>query len=105
MPNQFRWQRGAACKGVPSYLFFPEEMKRNGFKENPLFLGKKAEDFCESCPVKALCHEFSVLNDAEGIWGGTSDRQRNRRYPREERFEMRNNEEELGHYEPLYGHN
>lgn len=104
VPSQFRWQAGAACKGVPSYLFFPEEMERNGFKENPLFVGKKAQDYCATCPVQAICREFSVLHDAEGIWGDTTDRQRRRRYPREERFEMRNDQEEMGRYEPLYGH-
>lgn len=104
VPNQFRWQLGAACKGVPSYLFFPEEMKRNGFEENPLFRGKKAEDYCDNCPVKQICREFSVLHDAEGIWGGTTDTERGHRYPTGERFEMRNNKEELGRYEPLYGH-
>lgn len=104
VPDQFRWQVVAACKGVPSYLFFPEEMEREGFQENPLFFGKKAEDYCAQCPVQRICREFSVLHDAEGIWGNTTDRQRRRRYPREERFEMRNTKEELGYYEPLYGH-
>ncbi|GHF92204.1 WhiB family transcriptional regulator [Streptomyces griseosporeus] len=104
MPSQFRWQAGAACKGVPSYLFFPEEMKQEGFKENPLFIGKKAADYCANCPVREICLEFSVLHDAEGIWGNTTDRKRSRRYPKEERFEMRDDLEEMGTYEPLYGH-
>lgn len=79
-------------------------MKVNGFEENPLFKGKRASDYCDSCPVKAICREFSVLHDAEGIWGGTTDTQRDRRYEREERFEMRNDAEDLGRYYPLYGH-
>jgi hypothetical protein len=104
VPDQFRWQAGAACKGVPSYLFFPEEMEREGFQENPLFRGKKAADYCNVCPVNRICQEFSVLHDAEGIWNNTTTRQRARRYSTEERFEMRNDQEELGRYEPLYGH-
>lgn len=95
---------GAACKGVPSYLFFPEEMEREGFEENPLFRGKKAEDYCAQCPVREICREFSVLHDAEGIWGNTTANQRSRRYSREERFELRNDAEEMGQYWPLYGH-
>jgi hypothetical protein len=79
-------------------------MKRNGFKENPLFVGKKAADYCAQCPVRAICEEFSVLHDAEGIWGNMTDRQRNRSYPKEERFEMRDTKEDMGRYEPLYGH-
>ncbi|MFG2268125.1 WhiB family transcriptional regulator [Streptomyces sp. NPDC048720] len=104
VPDQLKWQKGAACKGVPSYLFFPEEMKEEGFEENPLFRGKKAADYCDNCPVKAICREFSVLHDAEGIWGNTTTGQRDRRYSRYERFEMRDTQEELGNYEPLYGH-
>lgn len=102
--TQLAWQRGAACKGVPSYIFFPEEKAFEGFKENPLFLGKKASDYCDTCPVRAICLEFSVLHDAEGIWSSTSTNERSRRYPKEERFEMRNDLEEMGSYEPLYGH-
>ena len=79
-------------------------MEREGFEENPLFRGKKAQDYCDACPVKAICREFSVLHDAEGIWGNTTTRQRVKRYSTGERFEMRNDKEELGYYEPLYGH-
>jgi hypothetical protein len=104
VPSQFRWQDGAACKGVPSYIFFPEERAFEGFKENPLFMGKRAKDFCETCPVKRICEEFSVLHDMEGIWANTTDTERNREYCKEERFELRNDLEELGKYEPLYGH-
>jgi hypothetical protein len=105
VPDQFRWQRGAACKGVPSYVFFPEERAFEGFEENALFAGKNANDYCATCPVKSICQEFSVLHDMEGIWANTTDGQRRRRYSRDERFEMRNDIEELGQYEPLYGHN
>jgi hypothetical protein len=104
VPSQFRWQDGAACKGVPSYIFFPEERAFEGFKENPLFAKKSAKDYCETCPVKRICEEFSVLHDMEGIWANTTDGQRHREYCREERFELRNDLEVLGKYEPLYGH-
>jgi hypothetical protein len=102
--KQLKWQSAAACKGVPSYLFFPEEMDLEGFVENPAFVGKRAKDYCDNCQVRAICEEFSVLHDTEGIWGNTTDRQRARRYSKEERFELRNDQEEIGRYEPLYGH-
>jgi len=79
-------------------------MQREGFQENPLYRGKKAEDFCAECPVREICREFAVLHDSEGIWGNMSDRQRDRRYSKEERFELRNDLEDLGRYNPLYGH-
>lgn len=79
-------------------------MKREGFTENPLFVGKKAKDYCDNCPVREICREFAVLHDSEGIWGNTDDKQRVRRYSKEERYELRNDQEEVGRYEPLYGH-
>lgn len=102
--DQFRWQDAAACKGVPLYVFFPDDKKRPGFEEDPAFEGKTAEDYCNSCPVYWSCREFAVLHDAIGVWANLTDRQRERTYPREERFEMRNDKEEMGSYEPLYGH-
>jgi hypothetical protein len=79
-------------------------MEREGFKENPQFKGRSGKDYCANCPVEAICREFSVLHDEEGIWGNTTTGQRARRYPRDERFEMRNDQEDLGNYYPLYGH-
>lgn len=104
VPNQFRWQKGAACNGVPSYIFFPEERAFEGFRENPLFENKTAADYCTTCPVRQICLEFSLLHDAEGIWGNTTERKRAQLYCKDERYEMRDDREEIGIYWPLYGH-
>lgn len=102
--EQFRWQAAAACKMVPSYIFFPEEKSVPNFKEDPRYDGVKAKDICGACPVRRMCNNFAVLHDAEGFWGGSDTRERNRAYCKEERWEMRNEAEELGKYYPLYGH-
>lgn len=104
VPDQFKWQGRAACKNVPSYVFFPDEKSLPGFIEDSAFRGKRAQDYCETCPVKRICEEFSVLHDMEGIWGNNDDKWRRKRFPKEERFEMRNGAEELERYYPLYGH-
>lgn len=102
--SQSRWQKAAACKGAPSYLFFPDETHDPDFKSDPMFEGLSFRDFCNGCPVKFLCEEYAVLHDSFGIWGDTSDRQRSRRYKKEERWEMRDYKEDAGDYYPLYGH-
>lgn len=102
--DQFRWQVAAACKGIPSYVFFPEEKGLPGFKEDPRFKGKTYREYCGSCPVMRLCRSFAVLHDTEGVWGDMNDSERRSRYVKEERWEMRNDREDMGLYEPLYGH-
>src|SRR5688500_18643567 len=102
--DQFRWQGAAACKGVPSYVFFPDERQLPGFKEDAGFAGKTAEDYCANCPVYWICREFAILHDMEGVWAGLTWSQREQLYCKEERFEMRNDKEDMGLYKPLYGH-
>lgn len=101
--EQFRWQRSAACLGAPSYIFFPDEMEHPGFREDEKFKGKTAKDFCEGCPVRAICEEFALLHDESGIWGNTKTGQRAKNHPTGERREMRAMKAESGKYKRLYG--
>ena len=39
---------------------------------------RKAKNICVGCPVKEPCLEFALKHDEKGVWGGTSDRERNR---------------------------
>lgn len=32
--------------------------------------------FCDSCPVRMECWEYAVVHQEEGIWGGTTDSER-----------------------------
>ena len=102
--SQSRWTVAARCNDAPSYIFFPEEKNDPKFRPDPLFDGMSFRDFCDDCPVMHMCKEFAVLHDAYGIWGGSTDNQRNRRYKKEERWEMRDLKEDEGTYSPLYGH-
>jgi len=35
-----------------------------------------AIEACNSCPVKAQCLEYAMVNNERGIWGATTERQR-----------------------------
>ena len=102
--SQFSWQRSAACNGLPSYIFYPEERSLPDFKEDPEHKGKTYEDFCQKCPVKYPCLDFALLHDMQGVWGGTTEKQREERFCVDERWYMRAAKEEQGRYKALYGH-
>jgi hypothetical protein len=38
---------------------------------------KEAKAICAECPYKARCLKFAIDNHEQGIWGGTTERQRN----------------------------
>ena len=41
---------------------------------------KRAKQFCAECPVKRECLEFALIYNEKGIWGGTTEEERER-YP------------------------
>lgn len=75
MANDFYWQEQARCvieKADPD-LFIPPfgESKSDLVKRN-----RKALAICERCEMKAPCLEFALRMGEDGIWGGTTGRQR-----------------------------
>jgi len=72
-----RWMERAACRGLPTDLFFPH---RGGIDT-----AAAAKAVCAACPVSDDCYEYAFAsNERHGIWGGTSERER-RRMRRERR--------------------
>lgn len=60
----------AACAGKDTEMFFPE---------GPKDFAKKIADakaVCSGCPITAQCFSWAIENDEEGIWGGTTYRER-----------------------------
>ena len=56
------WQDDARCRGAGN---------------DPFFLGKggsskKAKDICEPCKVKVECRAYAIEYEEFGIWGGTT---------------------------------
>jgi hypothetical protein len=101
---QFQWQNHAACRDFPSYIFYPDERSTPGIVLDPAFVDTSYKEICARCPVKHICLEFALLHDMQGVWGGMTEGERNKRFCTQERYEMRNYKEECGTYEPLYGH-
>ena len=65
--TNFEWVYDAACKGLPSDLFFP---KRTDHESE-----WAAKAVCINCPVRLLCLKQN-LSEEKGIWGGTAPRDR-----------------------------
>jgi WhiB family redox-sensing transcriptional regulator len=62
------WQDKAACKGVDTNLFFPENAD----------VDDQVLALCENCPVKDECRDYGVVYEEWGIWGGLTASQRRR---------------------------
>ena len=64
------WQRGAACLGTDTDLFFPPSSEE---------VPPEVCAICRRCPVREPCLEYALANpDLHGIWAGTSRKQRQR---------------------------
>lgn len=100
--HQFDWQNGAACKGVPLYVFFADEARPDA-KSDP-YADKTYHDFCGMCLVKFKCREFANLHDMQGTWGDLTEKERSKVQSAEDREYLRDYKEETGEYWPLYGH-
>ena len=67
------WHQAAACNGVGAQIFFP------GRGES----AEAAKRFCDSCTVVTECLDSALDHRDNGVWAGTSGRQRRsiRRFP------------------------
>ena len=81
------WVEEAACAQTDPELFFPE-------KGQPSALAKLV---CRRCPVIAQCLEYAVNSPIllEGVWGGTSMKQR-QELRRQRSVQTRNNFDACG---------
>jgi WhiB family transcriptional regulator, redox-sensing transcriptional regulator len=59
-----------ACENFPE-AFFPDQ-NASGF----MSMSNMAKKMCDNCPVKAMCAEYGIRWEVEGIWGGISPRER-----------------------------
>ncbi len=63
------WRAIAACRKKPSDWFFP--LRQN---DPNIAQGKRV---CKTCEVREPCLEFALAYRDEGIWGGTTETERN----------------------------
>jgi WhiB family transcriptional regulator, redox-sensing transcriptional regulator len=64
------WRKRAACRGIDTAIFYPESEEDEGVE---------AKAVCGVCPVHQACLEHALAHrEREGIWGGTTERERRR---------------------------
>lgn len=59
-----------ACENFPE-AFFPDQ-NATGF----MSMSNMAKRMCADCPVKAMCAEYGIRWEVDGIYGGISPRER-----------------------------
>jgi WhiB family redox-sensing transcriptional regulator len=66
------WRDSAACRRADPELFFPI-----GTDDASLDQARRAQQVCESCPVRAACLAWALAQPGtSGIWGGTTEDER-----------------------------
>jgi WhiB family redox-sensing transcriptional regulator len=69
--SDWDWQESAACRELPSEMFFHPEGERGPRRKNR---ENAAKAICASCPVLTACREQALrLAEPYGIWGGLSE--------------------------------
>lgn len=73
------WMADGNCRREPPLTFFPSDG-----------VGVEvARRICATCPVKAPCLEYALVNHIDhGVWGGASERER-RRIARQRKIDAR----------------
>jgi WhiB family transcriptional regulator, redox-sensing transcriptional regulator len=64
--ERIRWRTQAACRDADPGLF-----------QDSLLEKVVIEQFCRQCPVKPQCLKEALENDDVGVWGGTTQKERN----------------------------
>ena len=65
------------CANVDPELFFPQEVDMGDSKVVSKYQNlSAAKAICNSCPLKLQCLEYALKNYEVGVWGGTTEHQR-----------------------------
>lgn len=74
---QFIADNTPACSDVDPELFFPQEIEVDVNKVVSKYLNlSEAKQVCAGCPLAMQCLEYALRNTEIGIWGGTTESQR-----------------------------
>jgi WhiB family redox-sensing transcriptional regulator len=88
-PTDTSWLLDAACRGCDSNIFFTSRGENKALA--------KAKAICARCPVTQECLEYALSQPftCQGVYGGTSERERRR-------IRLRNNK--LARQQEMQGH-
>lgn len=67
-PTRSIWSKEANCIGQPDEFFFPKKGRPG--------LEPPYREICNTCPVQRECLNYAVVHKEWGIWGGTTDKER-----------------------------
>jgi WhiB family redox-sensing transcriptional regulator len=63
------WRQRGACVGLDPDMFYPLSEEE----------AEEAKSICSTCVVREPCLEYALATrEAEGVWGGTTARERRR---------------------------
>ena len=63
------WRDRSACRGIDPEIFYPPSDEE----------AEAAKEVCAACPVRQACLEHALTTrEREGVWGGTTERERRR---------------------------
>ena len=66
------WRDYAACRDVHPDLFFPVATGGSSLAQEA-----RAQAVCALCPVTRQCLDFALSRAESGVWGGTTEGDRN----------------------------
>jgi len=66
---EINWRQRGACQGLDPSIFFPESEED----------ANEAKSICADCSVRIACLEHALASrEKDGVWGGTTDKERRR---------------------------
>ena len=72
--SEWEWQESAACRELPTEMFFYTDGERGPRRKNR---ENAAKAVCASCPVLQACRKQALaLAEPYGIWGGLTEEDR-----------------------------
>jgi len=72
--SDWEWQESAACRELPTEMFFYTDGERGPRRKNR---ENAAKAICASCPVLQACRKQALaLAEPYGIWGGLTEEDR-----------------------------
>lgn len=67
--RDFSWRDRGSCRGLDPEVFYPETEED----------AAEAKRVCSECHVRTACLEHALrFREKEGVWGGTTERERRR---------------------------